>query len=159
MDKKFDDLYFSPDYVGKWRQHSTSHVSGLRGDTTFTIREHKFRFAVEKPCKGFWIIKEFVPRMGLTYTYYRSSVEYLLLIDGKEVNIIENWPVSTNYKAIGEQDPGLKVSMGFGLEGKYATLDLSADVLKWDHGLILGPEAALITLTVFGSGRKSGPIQ
>lgn len=97
--------------------------------------------------------------MGLTYIYSRRSKERLLLIDGKKVNIIENFPVSTNYKAIGEQDPGLKVSMGFGLEGKYATLDLSADVLKWGQGLITGPEAALITLTVFGSGRKSGPLK
>lgn len=137
--KHFDNLYWTPDYVGKWTQHSTRHMSGLRGDTTFTIREHKFRLGVEKPCKGFWIIKEFVPRMGLTYTYYRRSKEFQLVINGKKVNITENFPVSTNYKPISEQDPGLKVSMGFGLEGKYATLDLSADVLKWYHGLILGP--------------------
>ncbi len=152
--KKFDNLYFSPDYVGKWRQWSTSHITGTHGDTIFTVRDHKFRFAVEKPCKGFWIIEEFVPRMGLTYLHSRRTKEVIKVIDGKKVTIIENFPVSTNFKNLSAQDPGLKLSMGFGLEGKYAFLDFSADVLNYENGLLIGPKAALITLTVFHSGRK-----
>jgi len=153
--KKFDDLYFTPDYVGKWRQESYSHASGMHGDTVYTIREHKIRFAVEKPCKGFWIIKELIPRMGLTYLYSRRSKDILdVIIDGKKVDVLQNSPVTTNYKKIGDQYPGLKVSMGLGIEGKYAALDLSADILKWGQGFINGPEAALVTLTVFKSGRK-----
>ncbi len=162
----FDELYFTPDYVGKWTRSTVTHPETQdtsiinNGDTTITVKEHKFRLGVERPCKGFWIIKNFVPRMGLTYTHIRVSKDILnSKLNGLNTNEIQDSPVSTNYKLLGDQDPGLKLSMGFGLEGKYATLDLSADVLKWKNGLILGPQAALVTLTVFGSGRKSGPLK
>jgi hypothetical protein len=162
----FDGLYFTPDYVGKWTRSTVTHPSAQdtsvknNGDTTITVREHKFRLGVEKECKGFWVIKNFVPRMGLTYTHIRVSKDILnSRLNGLNTNEIQNSPVSTNFKLLGDQDPGLKLSMGFGLEGKYATLDLSADVLKWKNGLILGPQAALVTMTVFGSGRKSGPLK
>ena len=161
-----DNLYFTPDYVGKWKQIAVTHSPGqdttfkMHGDTIITVREHKFRFAVERPCKGFWIIEKFVPRMGLTYKQSRVSKDIIgVVVNGVAVNYHQNSAAHTNLTTgTGEQDLGLKVSMGFGLEGKYATLDLSADVLKWGQGLITGPEAALVTLTVFGSGRKSGPL-
>ena len=165
--KDFDDLYFTPDYVGKWKRVSVTHSPGqdstfkMHGDTIITVREHKFRFGVEKPCKGFWVIQNFVPRMGLTYKQSRVSKDIIgVVVNGIAVNFHQNSAANTNLTlGTGDQDIGLKVTMGFGLEGKYATLDLSADVLKWGQGLITGPEAALITLTVFGSGRKSGPLQ
>lgn len=161
-----DNLYFTPDYVGKWKRVAVTHAPGqdttfkMHGDTIITVREHKFRFAVERPCKGFWIIKNFVPRMGLTYKQSRVSKDIIgVVVNGVAVDFHQNSAANTNLTlGTGDQDIGLKVSMGFGLEGKYATLDLSADVLKWGQGLITGPEAALITLTVFGSGRKSGPL-
>lgn len=158
----FDDLYFTPDYVGKYTKTAVTHAPGqdttfkMHGDTIITVKEHKFRFAVERPCKGFWIIEKFVPRMGLTYKHSRVSKDIIgVVVNGVAVNYHQNSAVHTNLTmGTGEQDLGLKVSMGFGLEGKYATLDFSADVLKWKHGLVLGPEAALITITVFDSGRK-----
>jgi len=158
----FEDLYFTTDYVGKFIKTAVTHAAGqdttfkMHGDTIITVKEHKFRMGVERECNGFWIIERFVPRMGLVYKHARVSKDIEnVVINGNALNMYQNSAVKTNFtEGTGDQDKGMKLTMGIGLEGKYATLDLSLNVLEWKQGLIMGPDAAIVSLTVFASGRK-----
>ncbi len=154
-----DDMLMSVEYSGTMQTYAPSHEDYLQ-DSTRIYMTHKLRFGAEATVQGFWCFEEFKPRFGLKYTLFGELMRYkqneFINDNGDTTNFNEDirFPWSTNFKpGDPENGKGLKVSTGFGLNGRRGVFDISCDILTWTNGTITGPSAAMASWTL-DFGRK-----
>ncbi len=124
---------------------------GASTDSTLIRVKHKFRLGAEMSVKGFWIFKEFLPRMGFNYYLTRDIYKNINSFTGVDSSSeFSNLPWSSNNDFdLDDDGRGAKVTAGFGLKGKRGSFDISFDILQWKTTGITGPGAAIATFGLY----------
>lgn len=159
-----DKFYFAFEYDGgvemmnKTASATTMlETDTLCNDTTINYWYHDFRLGMEKPVGNVWFFDEITPRAGLAYKISKEIKEMVNSFDSDIYKQTEVKTTKTNIDELAPTSEGLKVTAGIGFRKGRATLDISADLLRWGEGsgFISGPSASMATLT-FDIGKKSG---
>ncbi len=152
-----DNLYFGIEYdggveIGEQMASDTMIASDtvtgdFTRDTTSYYWYHDFRLGFEKPIGQVWIFDEFTPRAGLAYKIIKEKEVITSSVD-KNFEMVEVKTTKTNLDELAAANEGLKVNAGIGVSKGRATVDISADLLRWNNSFISGPSAAMATLTI-----------
>lgn len=126
-------------------------------DTTSNYWYHDFRLGMEKPISNVWFFDKISVRAGLAYKISKEIIERVNSFNSDIFYQKEVKTTKTNIDELAPAAEGLKVTAGIGFKKGRATLDISADLLRWGEGsgFISGPSASMATLT-FDIGKKSG---
>jgi len=144
-----DNFMMSPEYdfeLAKFYITDAKDSSGMAlKDTTQRFRTHTFRFGFEGKVGGKKFFDVMTGRAGLVY---KVTSQQTIWMDSTGKEVFVGSPVVQTYDKYNGRN-GMKLAAGFGLTKKRATLDLSADLLKWESGSSLtGPRAAMLTVTI-----------
>ncbi len=157
-----DNLYLAPEYDGGveiTKQTATDTMiaqDSLCRDTTTYFWYHDFRFGVEKSIGNVWIFDELIPRAGLAYKIVKEKKVVTSSISKDIYEDTEVKITKTNLDDLAAKPEGLKVTAGLGLKKGRVTIDISADLLRWESTFITGPSAAMASITIDISKRGSG---
>ncbi len=149
VSKFSDDFVFIPEYDGAFGKINGKHPD-IALDTNITYMYHNIRFGFEKIIPDFWIFDNLYLRGGVL-AYWSKTWQTVTDENTGKVTNEEDFPWSYDFfwapEVSGKKQA--KVSGGIGLKKGRGQLDISGNLLGWkDEGLMSGPPAAIITLTV-----------
>ncbi len=148
-----DNLYLAPEYDGgieiskQIASDTMIAADQYVRDSTIYYSYHDFRFGLEKPLGKIWIFDVFTPRAGFAYKIVKEKIVITSSVDKDLYESVEVKTTKTNLDELASANEGLKVTAGIGLRKGRATLDISADLLRWKNTFISGPSSAMATLT------------
>lgn len=162
-----DKLYLGFEYDGgvKMMNKTTSDTiisymqTNTEGDVCYDSTSyywyHDFRLGLEKPIGDVWIFDVITPRAGLAYKISKKIIEIEHPVSGDTYKYKDLKTTKTNIDDLAPTAEGLKVTAGLGFTKGRATIDISADILRWgESGFFSGPSASMATLT-FDIGKKN----
>ncbi len=152
-----DNLIICPEYSGNVMVYDKKTPPGASTDSSLVRITHKIRLGAEMSLKGFWVFKEFLPRMGFNYYLTKDIKKSSNSFNGVDsTSEFLNLPFSSNNSfGLSDDGSGAKITAGFGLKGNRGSFDLSLDVLQWETTGITGPGAAIATFGLnFGKRRE-----
>lgn len=159
-----DKFYLAFEYDGgvEIKEKTASDIvilewDSLCNDTTGNYWYHDFRLGMERSIGNVWFFDEIIPRAGLAYKISRTTRGIINSVSDGKFTQKEVKTTKTNIDPLSPTAEGLKVTAGIGLKKGRATVDISADLLRWGEGsgVISGPSASMATLTIDISRKKN----